>query len=42
VGTTANGSRGSNNSYGSGANGDGTAAQAGYIRFRYYAASALA
>jgi hypothetical protein len=40
------GVRGTNNTYGSGGNGypiDGTvSAQAGYIRFRYYAASALA
>jgi hypothetical protein len=43
VGTTSNGSRGSNNSYGSGANGHSSStAQDGYIRFRYYAASALA
>lgn len=43
VGTTTNGSRGSNNSYGSGANGHSSStAQDGYIRFRYYAASALA
>jgi len=39
------GVRGSNNTYGSGgnsANTGGSAGQAGYIRFRYYAASALA
>lgn len=39
------GSRGSNNTYGSGGNSninEGSAGQAGYIRFRYYAASALA
>jgi len=40
-----NGSRGSNNTYGSGGNssyGGGGNGQDGYIRFRYYAASALA
>jgi hypothetical protein len=43
VGTTSDGSRGANNSYGSGANGHSSStAQDGYIRFRYYAASALA
>jgi hypothetical protein len=46
VGTTADGSVGSNNTYGSGGtanfNAGGSAGQAGYIRFRYYAASALA
>lgn len=46
VGTSANGGRGANNTYGSGGNSDnnagGGAGQAGYIRFRYYAATALA
>jgi len=46
VGTTADGSVGSNNTYGSGGTANygagGSAGQAGYIRFRYYAASALA
>ena len=45
-GTGSQGVRGSNNSYGSGGNSTsssgGTAGQDGYIRFRYYAASALA
>ena len=40
-GTTTSGTRGTNNTYGSGGNG-WNAGQAGYIRFRYYAASALA
>jgi hypothetical protein len=41
VGTTTSGSVGANNSYGSGGNGYNPG-QAGYIRFRYYAASQLA
>lgn len=43
-GSNGNGSVGSNNSYGSGGsyNGNFNAGQSGYIRFRYYAASALA
>jgi hypothetical protein len=43
-GSTSNGSIGSNNSYGSGGtyNGSENNGQAGYIRFRYYASSALA
>lgn len=40
-GPSANGSQGANNTYGSGGN-TGIAGQAGYIRFRYYASSALA
>ena len=40
-GPATDGVQGSNNTYGSGGN-FGTAGQAGYIRFRYYAASALA
>jgi hypothetical protein len=40
-GPAVSGSQGSNNTYGSGGNG-GTNGQDGYIRFRYYAASALA
>jgi hypothetical protein len=47
LGAGVNGARGSNNTYGSGGNalggfGTGGSGQAGYIRFRYYAASALA
>lgn len=45
VGTSTSGSQGSNNSYGSGGNSNdsgGANGQAGYIRFRYYAASAQA
>lgn len=44
-GSGADGVQGSNNTYGSGGNsssGGGSNGQAGYIRFRYYAASALA
>lgn len=44
-GSGGDGVQGSNNSYGSGGNssaGGGSNGQAGYIRFRYYAASALA
>jgi hypothetical protein len=43
-GSTNNGSNGSNGTYGSGGgyNGNFNAGQSGYIRFRYYAASALA
>ena len=40
-GPAVGGSQGSNNTYGSGGN-NATNGQAGYIRFRYYAASALA
>ena len=45
TGSGTQGSQGSNNTYGSGGNSreaGGDAGQAGYIRFRYYAASALA